>query len=75
MRHMKEQMTPGAKILKDGPYETAKRLFESYPSDAQEEYSKAANATVRHTASLEPRLKNSDGDYDKSYVHLVGSDP
>ena len=48
-----------ARILKkDGPYETAKKYFESCSSTAREKYCKAANAAVRHIAALEPRLEN-----------------
>ena len=57
-------------LKKDGPYEAAKRSFESCPSDAQEKYSKAANAAVGHVAELEPRLENSVGDNDRVVVSV-----
>ena len=57
-------------LKKDGPYETAKRSFESCTSDAQEKYSKAANAAVGHIAALEPRLENPAGGNDRVVVSV-----
>ena len=60
-----------ARVLKkDGPYETAKRSFESCAGDAQEKYSKAANAAVGHIAALEPRLENPAGGNSKVVVSV-----
>ena len=60
-------------LKKDGPYETAKRSFESCSIDAQEKYFKAANAAVRYITALEPKLENSTKD-DNTIIVSVQSD-